>query len=95
MDTPEENPKPFSPIKAICVGVLFFGLAGYYLWTGVVGVMSGAITAIAKAGAHHLIFRQDRPDEFWFWIVAHFIVAVIGFTGAVILFVDGVRRIRR
>ena len=44
---------------------------------------------------HDLIIKRDTPGEFWFWIVAHFLVAIIGFTGTVLIFVSGYKRIRR
>lgn len=95
MDTREDNSKPFSPVKAICLGVLCFGLASFALWTGIVGLMSGETRPIAKWGAQHLIFRRDTPDKFWFFIAVDFILAVIVFYGAVILIVGGVKRMRR
>jgi hypothetical protein len=57
--------------------------------------MSGETDPITKGGVHHLISRRDTPDEFWFYTAVDFILAVLVFTGAVILFVGGVRQIRR
>ena len=94
MDTPQKNSKPISPAAAICFGVLCFGLASLILWSGICGLMAGKTHTIGR-GMHHLITKQDTPGEFWFWIVAHFIGAAMSYTGAVMVFLSGFRRIRR
>ena len=91
MDTPEEDPKPITPFKEICVVVLCSGLAIFCLWSGIAGLMSGKI-AMIKKGAEHLIFRQETPGWFWFWIVAHFIFAALLFTPVYLALASRIRR---
>jgi len=93
MDTPQKSSKPISPAAAICFGVLCFGLASLTLWSGISGLMAGKTHTMGR-GVHDLIVKQDTPGESWCWIVAHFIVAAIGYTGAVIILLSGFRRIR-
>jgi hypothetical protein len=77
MDTPDEDPKPLSPIKAICRLVICSALAIYFLWTGIADLISGATVPMTRYGDKHIIMRQDAPEAFWFWIIAHFAFAVL------------------
>jgi hypothetical protein len=94
MDTPQKSSKPINSAAAIVFGVLCFGLAGLTFWSGVSGMLAGKTHTMGR-GAHDLIVQQDTPREFWFWIAAHFLAAIIGVTGAVLIFISGFRRIRR
>jgi hypothetical protein len=94
MDKPQKNSKPISPAAAICFGVLCFGLASLILWSGIADLMAGKTHTIGKGGTHSLIIQQDTRGEFWFWIAGHFLGAIIVYTGAVLIFVSGSKRIR-
>lgn len=76
MDTPDESPKPLSPIRVIGRVVVGSAAAIYYLWTGIDGLVSGTTTPVSRYDHHHILMQQS-PDSFWFLIVLRFIAAAV------------------
>jgi len=94
MDAPQKNAKQIGPAAAIFCGIVCFALASIILCSGISGLVSGRTHTLGK-GVHYLIVKQDTPGEFWAWIILRFICAATSYTGAVIIFLSGFRKIRR
>lgn len=94
MDTSQENSKPFQFILVAVVGILSSGLACCYLfWKTFAGLKAGTIHTLGR-GMHELVIKQNTPDEYWFWIVAHFFVGVLAFIVSILFIIAIFRQFR-
>ena len=94
MNIQQGNSKTVGPIGTVIFGIALLAIDCFFFWRAITGVKAGKIGTIGR-GIRTLVVSQDKPGEFWVWVVCHCLLVILTLWIAFLVFRIAFRQLRK